>query len=124
MQVAIKACRDVCFSNGGQYFAAVNGITLSLYNTYTCECLGNLRGHNGKVGDAACACLLLLEGQFVVWKLLSRHLSSGMSCVPHILGDVMTVMTVTPCAACRCLPPCPADICRCEQCVGPAVTPA
>jgi hypothetical protein len=47
--VAIKACKDVAFSNGGQYFAAVNGITLSLYNTYTCECLGNLRGHNGKV---------------------------------------------------------------------------
>jgi hypothetical protein len=51
--VAIKACKDVAFSSGGQYFAAVNGITLSLYNTYTCECLGNLRGHNGKVsGDA------------------------------------------------------------------------
>eukprot|EP00879_Flechtneria_rotunda_P021142 GHRR01022273.1.p1 GENE.GHRR01022273.1~~GHRR01022273.1.p1 ORF type:complete len:520 (+),score=198.23 GHRR01022273.1:2394-3953(+) len=48
-EIAIKACRDVAFSNGGQYFAAVNGITLSLYNTYTCECLGNLRGHNGKI---------------------------------------------------------------------------
>jgi len=48
-QIPIKGCRDVCFSNGGQYFAAINGITLSIYNTYTCECVGNLRGHNGKV---------------------------------------------------------------------------
>jgi hypothetical protein len=49
VQIPIKGCRDVCFSNGGQYFAAINGITLSVYNTYTCECVGNLRGHNGKV---------------------------------------------------------------------------
>lgn len=49
-QIPIKGCRDVLFSNGGQYFAAINGITLSIYNTYTCECVGNLRGHNGKVG--------------------------------------------------------------------------
>lgn len=51
LQIPIKSCRDVCFSNGGQYFAAINGITLSIYNTYTCECVGNLRGHNGKVGS-------------------------------------------------------------------------
>jgi hypothetical protein len=50
-QIPIKGCRDVCFSNGGQYFAAINGITLSIYNTYTCECIGNLRGHNGKVSS-------------------------------------------------------------------------
>lgn len=49
LQIPIKGCRDVCFSNGGQYFAAINGITLSIFNTYTCECVGNLRGHNGKV---------------------------------------------------------------------------
>jgi hypothetical protein len=51
-QIPIKGCRDVCFSNGGQYFAAINGITLSIYNTYTCECVGNLRGHNGKVSSS------------------------------------------------------------------------
>ncbi len=56
MQVPIKACRDVVFSNGGHLFAATNGITLSLYNTYTCECLGNLRGHNGKVSGCQKAC--------------------------------------------------------------------
>eukprot|EP00744_Colponema_vietnamica_P001225 GILI01002055.1.p1 GENE.GILI01002055.1~~GILI01002055.1.p1 ORF type:complete len:1251 (-),score=376.19 GILI01002055.1:222-3974(-) len=45
----IKACREVRFSHGGQYFAAVNGNTIQLYSTYTCENFANLRGHNGKV---------------------------------------------------------------------------
>jgi WD40 repeat protein len=45
----VKACRECQFSNGGQYFAAVNGNTIVLYNTYTCETIGTLRGHNSKV---------------------------------------------------------------------------
>mmetsp|Transcript_22834 Transcript_22834/g.63112 ORF Transcript_22834/g.63112 Transcript_22834/m.63112 type:complete len:1547 (+) Transcript_22834:150-4790(+) len=48
-EFGIKGCRECCFSTGGQYFAAVNGTTISIYNTYTCENVGNLRGHNGKV---------------------------------------------------------------------------
>lgn len=48
-ELGIKACRECAFSIGGQYFAAVNGTTISIYNTYTCENVGNLRGHNGKV---------------------------------------------------------------------------
>ncbi len=47
-----QGCRECCFSTGGQYFAAVNGTTISIYNTYTCENVGNLRGHNGKVRSA------------------------------------------------------------------------
>eukprot|EP00742_Colponemidia_sp_Colp-10_P003011 GILJ01003213.1.p1 GENE.GILJ01003213.1~~GILJ01003213.1.p1 ORF type:complete len:1307 (+),score=279.75 GILJ01003213.1:41-3922(+) len=45
----IKACREVRFSNGGQLFAAVNGNTIQIFSTYTCENVTNLRGHNGKV---------------------------------------------------------------------------
>ncbi|KAL6752180.1 WD repeat domain 65-like protein [Haematococcus lacustris] len=48
-ELGIKGCRECCFSTGGHYFAAVNGTTVSIYNTYTCENVGNLRGHNGKV---------------------------------------------------------------------------
>jgi WD40 repeat protein len=48
-ELGIKGCRECCFSTGGEYFAAVNGTTISIYNTYTCENVGNLRGHNGKV---------------------------------------------------------------------------
>eukprot|EP00198_Chlamydomonas_reinhardtii_P011942 XP_001701279.1 flagellar associated protein [Chlamydomonas reinhardtii] len=52
-ELGIKGCRECCFSTGGQYFAAVNGTTISIYNTYTCENVGNLRGHNGKVRSVA-----------------------------------------------------------------------
>ena len=51
-ELAIKACRECRFSNGGQCFAAVNGNTIQIYSTYTCENIGNLRGHNGKVSLA------------------------------------------------------------------------
>jgi len=45
----IKAAKDCCFSNGGSYFAAVNGNTVHVYDTYTCASIAVLRGHNGKV---------------------------------------------------------------------------
>jgi len=45
----IKGCRCVKFSNGGQCFAAVNGATVQIYHTYTCQMLVNLRGHQSKV---------------------------------------------------------------------------
>jgi WD40 repeat protein len=48
-EFGIKGCRECRFSHGGSYFAAVNNNTIQIYNTYTCENVGNLRGHNGKV---------------------------------------------------------------------------
>ena len=42
-EFSIKACKECCFSHGGQYFAAVNGNTISIYNTYTFDNVGNLR---------------------------------------------------------------------------------
>ncbi len=45
----IKAARECCFSNGGQYFAAVNANAVHVYCTYTGASLAVLRGHNGKV---------------------------------------------------------------------------
>ena len=50
-EFAIKGCREVVFSHGGAFFAAVNSNTVQIYNTYTCDNVGNLRGHNGKVND-------------------------------------------------------------------------
>ena len=50
-EFGIKACKECSFSNGGNLFAAVNGNTIQIFNTYTCENIGNLRGHNGKVGS-------------------------------------------------------------------------
>ena len=48
-EFAIKGCPECRFSTGGHWFAAVNGNTIQIYSTYTCEAYGNLRGHNGKV---------------------------------------------------------------------------
>ena len=45
----IKGCKEVRFSMGGQYFGAVNNSAIQIYNSYTAENIGNLRGHNGKV---------------------------------------------------------------------------
>eukprot|EP00668_Euglena_longa_P029544 GGOE01036896.1.p1 GENE.GGOE01036896.1~~GGOE01036896.1.p1 ORF type:complete len:1223 (+),score=435.55 GGOE01036896.1:45-3713(+) len=45
----IRSCPECKFSNGGQYFAAVHGNIIHIYSTYTCETIGHLRGHNGKV---------------------------------------------------------------------------
>jgi hypothetical protein len=42
--------RDAAFSHGGHLFAAANGVSVGVYNTYTAECVCNLRGHNSKVG--------------------------------------------------------------------------
>ena len=42
-EFGIKACRECRFSHGGQMFAAVSGNTIGVYNTFTCEVVGNLR---------------------------------------------------------------------------------
>lgn len=48
-EVPIKACRECSFSNGGQYFAAVNNNAVHVFQTYTGASLAVLRGHNGRV---------------------------------------------------------------------------
>ena len=53
-EFSIKGCREVKFSNGGHLFAAANSTFIQLYSTYTCESIGTLRGHNGKVRTAPC----------------------------------------------------------------------
>jgi len=48
-EIPIKACRECQFSTGGHLFAAVNGNTIQIFDTYSCECKVTMRGHNGKV---------------------------------------------------------------------------
>eukprot|EP00297_Palpitomonas_bilix_P002910 CAMPEP_0113911248 /NCGR_PEP_ID=MMETSP0780_2-20120614/28068_1 /TAXON_ID=652834 /ORGANISM="Palpitomonas bilix" /LENGTH=634 /DNA_ID=CAMNT_0000907679 /DNA_START=120 /DNA_END=2021 /DNA_ORIENTATION=+ /assembly_acc=CAM_ASM_000599 len=45
----IKACKESRFSQGGQYFAAVNGHSVAVYNTYTGEKLCSLDSHTSSV---------------------------------------------------------------------------
>lgn len=60
----IKGCRECRFSNGGAYFAAVNGNTIQIYSTYSAESIGNLRGHNGRVRS-------------VVWSTDDSHITTA-----------------------------------------------
>lgn len=45
----IKSCKEIRFSSGGQYFAAANVNSIQVYNTYSCQLIANLRGHNNRV---------------------------------------------------------------------------
>lgn len=71
----IKQCRECVFSNGGDLFAAVNGNVIQVYNAYTCENVGNLRGHGGKVrsvswsADDAKIVSAGTDGAVYEWKL-------------------------------------------------------
>jgi len=49
--IQVKNCREARFSNGGQFFAAVNSNNIQVFNTYTCENNPNwiFKGHGGKV---------------------------------------------------------------------------
>jgi WD40 repeat protein len=44
----IKGCREVQFSNGGQYFAAANALLIQVYQTFTCDLVATIP-HKGKV---------------------------------------------------------------------------
>ena len=46
---SIKGCTEVKFSNGGQYFAAINASAVQIYETYTFNNIATLRGHTAKV---------------------------------------------------------------------------
>ena len=46
---SIRSCTECRFSHGGQFFAAMHATIVHVYFTYTCELLGHLRGHNGKI---------------------------------------------------------------------------
>lgn len=60
---SIRKCPEVRFSNGGQFFAAVNGTVINVFSSYTLQQLYTLRGHTGRV-----RCLF--------WQALDTHLCS------------------------------------------------
>eukprot|EP00770_Monocercomonoides_exilis_P007373 MONOS_7334.1-p1 / transcript=MONOS_7334.1 / gene=MONOS_7334 / organism=Monocercomonoides_exilis_PA203 / gene_product=WD repeat-containing protein 65 / transcript_product=WD repeat-containing protein 65 / location=Mono_scaffold00248:50599-55446(+) / protein_length=1615 / sequence_SO=supercontig / SO=protein_coding / is_pseudo=false len=40
-----SGCQEVLFSHGGNLFACAHAKTITLYNTFTGECVGSMRGH-------------------------------------------------------------------------------
>jgi cilia- and flagella-associated protein 57 len=84
-EFTIRGCKECKFSNGGQYFAAVTGNTVQIYSTWNFECLGTMKGHNGKVrsvfwthGDTRII-TSGAEGAIYEWSLkdLSGHQGQG-----------------------------------------------
>ncbi|KAL4457327.1 hypothetical protein ABPG75_012192 [Micractinium tetrahymenae] len=75
-ELPIKAAREACFSNGGQYFAVVNGNTVHVFCTYTGASLAVLRGHNGKVrglwwsSDDTALVTAGVDGAVYEWRVL------------------------------------------------------
>ena len=51
--IAIRGCRECCFSHGGHLFAAVNGNVVQVYSSVTFETLSHLKGHISKVRNIA-----------------------------------------------------------------------
>eukprot|EP01028_Stygiella_incarcerata_P004742 TRINITY_DN2061_c0_g1_i1.p1 TRINITY_DN2061_c0_g1~~TRINITY_DN2061_c0_g1_i1.p1 ORF type:complete len:1197 (+),score=341.87 TRINITY_DN2061_c0_g1_i1:223-3813(+) len=52
-ELSIRQCRVCKFSHGGHLFAAVNQNLVQVYNSYTCELVGSLRGHSARVRDVS-----------------------------------------------------------------------
>ncbi|KND01929.1 uncharacterized protein SPPG_02436 [Spizellomyces punctatus DAOM BR117] len=52
-EAPVRGCRECHFSHGGQYFAAVHGSTILIYNTWTLDIITHLKGHNGKIRSIA-----------------------------------------------------------------------
>uniref|UniRef100_A0A8C5TMF2 Cilia and flagella associated protein 57 n=1 Tax=Malurus cyaneus samueli TaxID=2593467 RepID=A0A8C5TMF2_9PASS len=48
-EFAVKKCKECSFSNGGHFFAAVNGNVIQIYSSITFENISNLQGHTGKI---------------------------------------------------------------------------
>ncbi|KAA6360837.1 MAG: putative flagellar associated protein, partial [Streblomastix strix] len=48
-----SGCQEVLFSRGGHLFACAHAKTISIFNTYTGECIGMMRGHIGPVRSIA-----------------------------------------------------------------------
>ena len=48
-EIIARNCSIIKFSHGGHILASANGTNLQLYNTYTGNPIGTLRGHNNKI---------------------------------------------------------------------------
>ncbi|KAI8996694.1 quinon protein alcohol dehydrogenase-like superfamily [Gaertneriomyces semiglobifer] len=48
-EVSVRGCRECRFSNGGQYFAVVHGLTIIVYHMWTLQVACHLKAHKAKV---------------------------------------------------------------------------
>eukprot|EP00002_Diphylleia_rotans_P028089 TRINITY_DN5662_c0_g1_i1.p1 TRINITY_DN5662_c0_g1~~TRINITY_DN5662_c0_g1_i1.p1 ORF type:complete len:989 (+),score=210.63 TRINITY_DN5662_c0_g1_i1:224-3190(+) len=48
-EFAVKSCKEVRFSNGGQYFAAISNTNILIFSTYSYENIATFKGHIGPI---------------------------------------------------------------------------
>ncbi|KAJ3157757.1 Cilia- and flagella-associated protein 57 [Geranomyces variabilis] len=48
-ETPVRGCKECYFSNGGQYFAAVHGTTILIYNMWTLDVVAHLKAHQAKI---------------------------------------------------------------------------
>lgn len=117
-EFAVKGARECCFSRGGQYFAAVNGNAVHVWDAYTCASVAVLRGHNGKVRYSVPWMGRQGAGRQRSGGRLGESRQAGAAQPPEWLQ-----------VSSHCIPclssssSCTNALCRCAACGGPAMTP-
>jgi len=95
---SIKGCSEVKFSNGGQYFAAINASAVQIYETYTFNNVATLRGHTAKVtslwwyADDSQLVTASTDNSVLVWNIHSNsrtqeHQNKGCSFTSAVLDN-------------------------------------
>ncbi|CAM9162267.1 unnamed protein product [Pylaiella littoralis] len=65
-EFVVKHCRVVCFSGGGQYFSFAHNAQILVHETFTCNLVASLKGHQGKIRS-------------IVWKERDRRILTASS---------------------------------------------
>ncbi|CAM9100917.1 unnamed protein product [Ectocarpus sp. 6 AP-2014] len=65
-EFVVKHCRVVCFSGGGQYFSFSHNAQILVYETFTCNLVTSLKGHQGRIRS-------------IVWKERDRRILTASS---------------------------------------------
>ncbi|CAM9245094.1 unnamed protein product [Scytosiphon promiscuus] len=73
-EFVVKHCRVVCFSSGGQYFAFAHNAQILVHETFTCNLVASLKGHQGKIRRA-----FFLASISIVWKERDRRIMTASS---------------------------------------------
>ncbi|CAD7922808.1 unnamed protein product [Amoebophrya sp. A25] len=80
-ELPVKQCREVQYSNGGNYFAAANGTALQVYYTWTCELFYTFHGSLSRIRciswspDDSSLATGAVDGNLIEWNLLSQSKS-------------------------------------------------
>ncbi|KAL2916411.1 hypothetical protein HK105_204167 [Polyrhizophydium stewartii] len=81
----IRGCKECRFSNGGQYFAAIWGASVVIYDTWSFELLGHLKSTAGKIksiawsNDDAKIMTYTFDGSLTQWNMATLKKENEMA---------------------------------------------